>query len=198
MDTKLQCFCGSSINLNEFSAHYRKCWEFKSTFKDLDKSIASSIKRYVDKCNSTEDYLNKLYLLGFFLMRYVNLVHELIKKKDKYDKFIPALQGIDITSKFNMVERTQYYDFAQIKNLKEINKAERGLIYNYCKNLYDKNPNFDNKSSLKAMELTISDITSRECFVMVAQNNSLYFYEGDDKIFQKFKYKDTDFYILLY
>ena len=97
-----------------------------------------------------------------------------------------------------MVERTQYYDFAQIKNLKEINKAERGLIYNYCKNLYDKNPNFDNKSSLKAMELTISDITSRECFVMVAQNNSLYFYEGDDKIFQKFKYKDTDFYILLY
>jgi hypothetical protein len=164
----------------------------------LDKNISSSIKRYVDKLStSTDEYLNNLYLLGFFLMKYVNLVHELIKKKDTNNKFILNLQGIDTTSKFNMMERTQYYEFGQIKNLKEINGSEHKLIYNYCKNLYDKKPNFDNES-LKAMELTISDITSRECFAMVAQKGSLYFYEGDDKIFYKFKYKETDFYILLY
>ena len=238
MDKDLICFCNKECNLNEFSFHYKKCENFKSHFRDLDKKIAISIKRYIDKLDNTSagaaDYINKLYLLDFFLMKYVNIVHELIIKKDKSKTsflFNLALQGIDPNS-INLPSRTLSQDLTNLNlkpqisseniiksnftfgrnNVNKIKeKEEKDLIFEYCKNVYNIDSNFD-KECLKYMEMSISNITSRDCFVMVILNGEIN--ESDkkkndlderiitcnskDKIFYKLEYKDTYFCILLY
>ena len=238
MDKNLICFCKRECNLNELSSHYKKCDNFKSQFRDLDKKIAISIKRYIDKLDNTStgetDYINKLYLLGFFLMKYVGIVNELITKKNNNKPnffFDLALRAIDPNS-INIPNRSLSENFTNINSkpnfssvsviksnptfcqndlnkIKE--KEEKDLIFEYCKNVYDINSNFD-EECVEYMETSISNITSRDCFVMVNINGSIK--ESDkkkndldkriitcdskDKKFYKFEYKDTYFFILLY
>ena len=235
MEKDLICFCGKNCNLNELSSHYKKCEKFKSNFRDFDKKIATSIKRYVDKLNNThagdEDYINKLYLLDFFLMNYVYIVNDLIKKKDKNkNSFFYNLAERGIDPDLNIPSRTPSVDLTQLQmkiskeNVIKINysflkndpnqikeKDEKDLIFEYCKNVYDIEPNFD-KECLKYMEISISNITSRDCFVMVIINGAIkesdkkkndldkriITCDSEDKKFYKFEYKDTYFCILLY
>lgn len=235
MEKDLICFCDKKCNLNELSSHYKKCEKFKSNFRDFDKKIATSIKRYVDKLNNThagdEDYINKLYLLDFFLMNYVYIVNDLIKKKDKNkNSFFYNLAERGIDPDLNIPSRTPSVDLTQLQmkiskeNVIKINysflkndpnqikeKDEKDLIFEYCKNVYDIDPNFD-KECLKYMEISISNITSRDCFVMVIINGAIkesdkkkndldkriITCDSEDKKFYKFEYKDTYFCILLY
>ena len=236
MDKNLICFCKKECNLNEFSSHYKKCENFKSHFRDLDKKIAISIKRYVDKLDNTTpadaDYINKLYLLEFFLMKYVKIVQELINNKDKSKSnflFNLAVQGIDPSS-INLPTRTLSEDHTNLclkpqissDDIIKINmsfrpndinkiKEEKDLIFDYCKNVYNIDSNFD-KECLEYMEMSISNLTSRDCFVMVIINDAIN--ESDkkksdldkriitcdskDKKFYRLEYKDTYFCILLY
>ena len=238
MDTSLTCFCNKKYSLDAFSSHYKRCENFKSHFKDLDKKLAGSIKRYVDKLDNAsdkaEDYKNKLYLLDFFLMKYVNIVHELIAKKDKNSNnffFNLALQGIDPNlinlpnrtfscDNFKLEQRQQISSEFEIKTNLSIDQSffnenkereEKDLIFDYCKNVYDIDSNFD-KDFLENMETSISNMTSRDCFVMVIKNGlikdldkkkndldkRIITFDGKDKKFYKFEYKDTYFFILLY
>ena len=229
MDEYFLCFCGKRFEKKVMkSSHYRECPQFKIKFKDLDDKISRTIKRYVDSLDQTKDkeYIDRLLLLKFFLKRYVDLVGELIKKNIKKDEQQYDLSNNQFISKkwVNVeIKKFESYNPEHIKNKKrdksqeslnrklsilDNNFAEFGnikdktfeKIFDYCEKVYEKDTNFD-EELLNVMSFSLSALTSKECFLIVSndnQNKRLLTRSDDKRKFYGFKYKDTNFFVLLY
>ena len=229
MDEYYSCFCGKTFDKQEMkSSHFRDCQTFKNKFKGLDEKLSRSIKKFVenlDKLNY-KDYVDGLLLLKFFLKRYVNLIGDLITKNIKkndhqYNKVSSQFKNnVDI----NIIQKSESSNLDNIKEKKRDNSPELSVvrnftnsdknfigignnkdktfekIINYCEKVYKKDTNFD-EELLNIMSYSLSALTSKECFLVVSndnQNKRLITRSDDKRKFYGFKYKDTDFFVLLY
>ena len=90
MNDYYKCFCNEEYDLSQMKIHFKKCYRFKNEFDNLEKILSNSIKKFVDKLNSSdqERFINGLFLLKFFLKRYVNLIAQKINNNIKESHFI--------------------------------------------------------------------------------------------------------------
>ena len=84
---------------------------------------------------------------------------------------------------------------------KEI-KNEKDILYNYCKDIYDTNPIY-NEDLLNKMSFNISELTSKECYLMISKNdkeeeNSIIEDNNNNKNVYNFIIGIIKFYIILY
>ena len=52
-------------------------------------------------------------------------------------------------------------------------KDEKDILYNYCKDIYNTNPIY-NEDLLNKMSCNISELTSKECYLMISKNDKEY------------------------
>jgi len=80
-----KCFCNKKFDLDGMKTHFKKCNHFQIEFNDIEKSLSTSIKKFVDKINLSDQemLINGLALLKFFLKRYVNLISQKINNNIK-------------------------------------------------------------------------------------------------------------------
>ena len=74
------------------------------------------------------------------------------------------------------------------------------IICKYCERVYKNDTNFD-EDILRVMSYSLSALTSKECFVIVTNDNQdqkVVTKIDDKRKFYGFKYKEKNFYILLY
>ena len=229
MDTYFSCFCDEVFDKQKMDSHFRNCPKFKKKFKSLEDKVSRSIKNYVDALNilDNKEYIHGLLLLKFFLKRYVNLVADIIEKnikendftfhlvsnemkKNKNDinlafpKFDSSNLGLNNNKKregspdLQLLRKNTILDENLIgRNIKD-NTFE--IIFKYCERVYKNDINFD-EDLLKVMSYSLGALTSKECFVIVTNDNQdqkVVTKIDDKRKFYGFKYKEKNFYILLY
>ena len=85
-----KCFCNKKFDPDGMKTHFKKCNHFQIEFNDIEKSLSTSIKKFVDKMNLSDQemLINGLTLLKFFLKRYVNLIAQKINNNIKAKQII--------------------------------------------------------------------------------------------------------------
>ena len=223
----LRCFCGNLFDEQAMkSFHYKTCAQFKNKFKDVDKKIGISIKHFVENLKRDET-INGLFLLEFFLKRYISLVEEIIQKNNTEEKLTFNVVKNEVNKTAEVIKDLgmQKYSSSKLDKLKHSNRRQSpslkksmktGLeeiteaneekdntkkkIYEYCKKVYQKDSNFD-ENLVKVMSYSLSSLTSRDCFLIISKNNQndKIITSVDDKTeFYGIKYNDTNFLVLLY
>ena len=229
MNTYFSCFCDKLFGEQEMDSHFRNCPKFKKKFKGLEEKVSRSIKNYVDNLNISDNkkYINGLLLLKFFLKRYVNLLADIIEKNIKENDFTFHLVSNEMKKNKNDINlEFPKYDSSNLglnnnkkrkkspdlqllrkntildenligRNIKD-NTFE--IIFKYCERVYKNDTNFD-EDLLRVMSYSLSALTSKECFVIVTNDNQdqkVVTKIDDKRKFYGFKYKEKNFYILLY
>ena len=225
----IKCFCGALFDKQQMkSSHYRTCSRFKNKFKDIDAKIGFQIKCYIDNLDksSSNEYVNGLLLLQFFIKRYINLIGEKIKEnttqyqftfnqaqndilKNKSDIKMLDLQKSS-SSKINNLHKFRNRSRDSKMNQSNLNRTQLNEIYEeidnnskpvyeYCQKVYQKDSNFD-EDLLKAMSYSISALTTRECFLIATKNSNKLIKSsaGDENQLYNFKFNDTNLFVLLY
>ena len=230
-DESFICFCHKSFTYNQMkSSHFKECQDFKDQFKDIDETIEKSIRHFLDKIKRLhEDSNNKnerkkydqngLKLLKFFLKRYVNLIGNLINANNNDIKNTRSVK-IRSESNFNkkdlnvekqisakqqhLIIKKDLLDLVESKSHKNIreNISEKDIVFEYCKEVYNTNPDFD-ETLLNMISYSISSLTSKECILIVTnndneRNNPVKISDTEDYILYDFPISDTKFYVILY
>ena len=193
MNDYYKCFCNEEYDLAQMKTHFKKCYRFKNEFDDLEKILSNSIKKFVDKLNSSdqERFINGLFLLKFFLKRYVNLIAQKINNNIKESHFIMnrAKNNIKINNtnldfkkfvsfdipKKQVIEEKNKLRLTMYKNNNEFqNKKSKDKTFNtireYCEEVFENDSNF-NQDDVNVMSYVISSLTYRKCFLGISNQN---------------------------
>ena len=199
--------------------------KFKGLDEKFSRSIKKYVDNL--NILDNKEYINGLLLLKFFFKRYVNLVADIIKKNIKENDFtfnlvsnemkknkkdinlaIPKFDSSNLAINNNK-KREESPDLQLLRKYSILDENLVGgnikdntfeTIFNYCERVYKNDSNFD-EDLLKVMSDRISALTSKECFVFVTnddQDGKIVTKIDDKRKFYGFKYKEMNFYVLLY
>jgi hypothetical protein len=178
-EKKLKCFCDDEISyMDKKSSHFIICEKFRKEFKDINYIITRYIRRFYEGDNT----IKELELLKFFLKKYIMLINDLINKykeqrnkneiefdKPIIEKNINSILKVKSHLDLKKHEKQIFEEKINIDFKNEI-KDEKDILYNYCKDIYDTNPIY-NEDLLNKMSFNISELTSKECYLMISKND---------------------------
>ena len=209
-EKKLKCFCDDEISyMDKKSSHFIICEKFRKEFKDINYIITRYIRRFYEGDNT----IKELELLKFFLKKYIILINDLINKykeqrnkneiefdKPIIEKNINSILKVKSHLDLKKHEKQKIEEKINIDFKNEI-KNEKDILYNYCKDIYDTNPIY-NEDLLNKMSCNISELTSKECYLMISKNdkeeeNSI-IEDNNNKNVYNFIIGVIKFYIILY
>ena len=210
-EKKLKCFCDDEISyIDKKSSHFIICEKFRKEFKDINYIITRYIRRFYEGDNTIQE----LELLKFLLKKYIMLINDLINKykeqrnkneivfdKPIIEKNINSILKVKSHLDLKKHEKQIFEEKINIDFKNEI-KNEKDILYNYCKDIYDTNPIY-NEDLLNKMSCNISELTSKECYLMISKNdkeeeNSIIEDNNNNKNVYNFIIGIIKFYIILY
>ena len=221
-NTVYKCFCSNTYNYDYMKKiHYTKCEKFKERFCEMDNAISKCIKQYIEKIDSSSDYINQLLILKFFLKRYVNLIGDIIQKENANNNNINLNPQNRLSDELIGVNKLQHFDSlsnekanlmtqiekipskTEIIDIKEVNmdKDEKDLIKGFYQEVPICSYNDVTIDDLRLMSKNISNLISTDCFVLCTKHSRgliKFTTCDDDEKYYILQKDDIYFYVIFY
>jgi hypothetical protein len=114
---KINCVCNNKFDIKSFNNHYKKCFYFKTKFKELDDKIVILLKQYLI---NKEDF----YCVIFIFKKFIQQIKSMLKKNLDNEIWSTKIINEKLEKNKNLIADKSVNDIKKYYN----NKIRKSII----------------------------------------------------------------------